>query len=259
MSVAGIYQIVAPSGNFYIGSSLNVPRRFHHHRSEMRSGRHHNSSLVAVARKYGIDALRFEMICCALDKAHLIELEQHFIDTLRPVYNATKVARSAACDDEVRERMSQSIRKSLRHAEARTRNQHLAARAISKAVVRLTDGKVFASGYEAARAVGANTPDNLYTAIRVGNKFSGHYWKYEGSDLTLAQAEHAAKLRAEAGAAQSSASMIEARRREVRRLADGMVFPSIAQAARVIGCNHAAIHRALKTGSKCMGSEWAYV
>lgn len=259
MKVAGIYRIVSPSGNCYVGSSNYIVGRFCRHRSELRGGKHHAKVLQSAANKYGVDALRFEPIFSVFDSADLLSFEQHFIDELKPEYNSSCVAESTSRDPLVAARISQSARASKAHAAARSKNQQKASAAVSRPVVRLTDGANFPSGYDAARAVSAATPDNLFTAIARGNKFCGHYWKYAGDSLSLKQAVANAKAKSEAGAIRSKETMIANRQKGVTRLSDGVMFSSIAGAARAIGCNHSAIHRALREGTNCKGSGWSYV
>jgi group I intron endonuclease len=257
---AGVYRIVSPSGKCYVGSSIDMAARFRTHRYDLRRGRHHARALQAAAAKYGVHALRFEPIVCALDKKSLVALEQFLIDELKPQYNSTRTAACPLHDPCVAERLANSIRSSAAHRDARNRNRLKAHAVLSKAVVRLTDGVVFASSYEAARAMGATKRlDGVSGAIASGYRYAGHYWAYEGSGVTLRDRVAATERRVSDGAAKSKATMVEARRRAIKRIDDEHVFASIAEAARSVGCNHAAIHRSLKFGTRCMGSVWAYV
>lgn len=89
---AGIYRIRnLVNGKCYVGSSVNIRKRWHVHRSYLTRGVHHNRYLTAAWNKYGQDAFTFEVIeYCA--KESLIEREQHYIDTLRPEYNLSPTA-----------------------------------------------------------------------------------------------------------------------------------------------------------------------
>lgn len=85
----GIYAIIAPSGNRYIGSAANIAARWRWHRNALLRGDHHNEALLRAFAKYG-DALRYEIIeTCEV--AHLVEREQAHIDTLpfATLYNGT--------------------------------------------------------------------------------------------------------------------------------------------------------------------------
>jgi group I intron endonuclease len=86
-----IYKITAPSGNFYVGSSIYARRRWNKHRSDLRCNRHHSPALQASANKYGCDALDFEILeFCSREE--LMDREQFYIDTLNPRYNVGLVA-----------------------------------------------------------------------------------------------------------------------------------------------------------------------
>ncbi len=78
--VSGIYVIRnKTNGKIYIGSSKNIRRRMHEHRSELRRGIHDNDHLQKAWRKYGEDAFEFEVLeqC---EVAMLIEREQYWLD-----------------------------------------------------------------------------------------------------------------------------------------------------------------------------------
>lgn len=91
---SGIYRIVSPSGNEYIGSALLFNRRFAKHRHELKTRKHHCKPLQSAYEKYGLENLRFEiLIVCKADD--LIFYEQLVIDSFRPSYNMCKKAGSA--------------------------------------------------------------------------------------------------------------------------------------------------------------------
>lgn len=90
-TTCGVYRITSPSGKFYIGSSVDVKKRWAEHRFHMARGSHHNAPLNAAAKKYGVDAMVFDLLeeC---DRDVVRQAEQRFIDDLKPRYNlATKV------------------------------------------------------------------------------------------------------------------------------------------------------------------------
>jgi group I intron endonuclease len=90
---SGIYKIESPSGNFYIGSAVNIRRRWHEHKTQLNRGTHHSKQLQHAHAKYGLDALVFGVIeFCQIDD--LIIAEQKWLDTLNPKYNSAKTAGS---------------------------------------------------------------------------------------------------------------------------------------------------------------------
>lgn len=85
--LSGIYRILNKiNGNCYIGSSLNVEKRYKHHLSTLR----HNSSRCSILQKafnkYGEDNFEFQVIlCCKLE--YRLYYEQQLIRELNSQYN----------------------------------------------------------------------------------------------------------------------------------------------------------------------------
>ena len=94
----GIYSIKhIESGKQYIGSSIDIKRRWIGHRVDLRRGGHHSRSLQRSWNKYGESGFCFEVLeLCEEEK--LIQLEQKYFDSLRPFsaehlgFNENKIA-----------------------------------------------------------------------------------------------------------------------------------------------------------------------
>jgi hypothetical protein len=235
-----------------------MPRRWRQHAHGLRTGKHHSPSLQAAANKYGVAALMFEPVACALSMDDLLWLEQHIIDTVRPQYNGSQLATGHMRDPQVVARVNAAKASSAANRAALKVNQSLAARAVSKRVVRLTDGEVFPSGYAAAQAHGEKSADNLSTAISKGWKFAGHFWAFEGSSITLAQRVAAWECAEAARKDNAALASARARSKPVRRLLDGRIFPSSRTAAAAVGVHFKALHQALRKGCRAAGSYWVY-
>ena len=85
--LSGIYRILNKiNGNCYIGSSLNVEKRYKHHLSTLR----HNSSRCSILQKafnkYGEDNFEFQVILCCKPEYRLY-YEQQLIRELNSQYN----------------------------------------------------------------------------------------------------------------------------------------------------------------------------
>lgn len=94
--ICGIYRIKnLLDGKCYIGSSVNIHRRWAGHRSELKRNKHHSLYLQRSWNKHGSDNFVFEIIELC-DKSKLIEREQHYIDTENPVYNTVPFAMTCA-------------------------------------------------------------------------------------------------------------------------------------------------------------------
>ncbi len=80
---SGIYQILNVINNKrYIGSAINIDRRWYEHRSDFKKGKN-SSHLQNSYNKYGKENFEFSVIEYVEDENSLIEREQYWIDTLK--------------------------------------------------------------------------------------------------------------------------------------------------------------------------------
>ena len=87
MKISGVYKITNTITNdFYIGSSKNVKHRWAHHKCPSEWKKHPNNSLYNDMQKYGVDKFDFQILIPA-EPDCIKELEQQFIETLKPTYN----------------------------------------------------------------------------------------------------------------------------------------------------------------------------
>jgi group I intron endonuclease len=92
---SGIYKIInLTDKKIYIGSTINLHKRFIEHFNSLRNNKHHNQKLQRSVNKYSINNFVFETIEeCIVNK--LQEREQYYMDLLKPYYNILKIARSS--------------------------------------------------------------------------------------------------------------------------------------------------------------------
>lgn len=93
LKASGIYKISSPSGKFYIGSSVNIHRRWLAHKTRLKAGKHHSMYLQRACNKYGINSLSIEIVTLC-DRSELLSEEQFYIDSLSPEYNVCRIAGS---------------------------------------------------------------------------------------------------------------------------------------------------------------------
>lgn len=81
VSAPGVYQIVdTKTGRFYVGSSVNVAKRWRQHRDRLARGSHPNPMLQALWN-VDPDRLRIGTVqICRLDKAEILQAEQAALD-----------------------------------------------------------------------------------------------------------------------------------------------------------------------------------
>ena len=95
---SGIYAIRnLINQKMYVGSAVNIKRRWKSHRSGLLHGKHHSVKLQRAWSKYGGSAFEW-VVLEAVEKTMLIEREQHWIDLLRSQscgYNVNPTAGSS--------------------------------------------------------------------------------------------------------------------------------------------------------------------
>ena len=93
--MTGIYQIrsISHPERIYIGSSVDIQKRWRKHRSGLKNYKHENARLQNHYNKYGESDLVFSLIICC-NKENLISFEQFYIDSLNPYFNIRKIAES---------------------------------------------------------------------------------------------------------------------------------------------------------------------
>jgi hypothetical protein len=83
----GVYEIVAPSGSRYVGSSVDMRVREKSHFWMLRKGTHHSRALQAAWNKYGSRLLFRPLLVCS--PALRLFYEQRAYNALRPSYNCS--------------------------------------------------------------------------------------------------------------------------------------------------------------------------
>ena len=117
---SGIYKIQSKCKpeRIYIGSAINISRRWTRHRVDLKNNQHSSSKLQRHYNKYGSDDFVFTLLLeCNIDE--LIEKEQLFIDSYSPFFNCFPKAYSSLgrkISDETKRKMSESQKGRKGHA-----------------------------------------------------------------------------------------------------------------------------------------------
>lgn len=128
---SGIYKIQSKSGKIYIGSAIDINKRWNLHKNSMVKNKHHNIHIQRSFNKHGIDYFSFSVLEYC-EKEKLIEREQYYIDMMKPEFNICKTAGSTlgiklgAMSDEQKNKISKShIGKKLsQEAKLKISNAH---------------------------------------------------------------------------------------------------------------------------------------
>jgi group I intron endonuclease len=93
--VSGIYQIqsIARPDRYYIGSAVNIQKRWNRHKSDLKYNKHENKKLQRHCNIYGIEDLVFTVLkVCNVNE--ILFREQFRMDILNPYFNICKTAGS---------------------------------------------------------------------------------------------------------------------------------------------------------------------
>ena len=86
--IIGIYRITNTiTGDFYIGSSKDVKKRWAEHKCKSKWNENPNSPLYQDMQKYGVENFVFEVLE-VVEADKLKEKEQQFIEQYNPTYNS---------------------------------------------------------------------------------------------------------------------------------------------------------------------------
>lgn len=75
----------------YIGSTINLNKRWNEHRKDLSNNRHQNIHLQRFANKYGLDSLKFDILELVDDNIILVR-EQYHIDNTKHLFNISTCA-----------------------------------------------------------------------------------------------------------------------------------------------------------------------
>ena len=90
MKISAVYKITNTiTGDFYIGSSKNVKKRWADHKCPSTWKKCPNNPMYLDMQRYGIDKFEFQILA-EVEEGKLKETEQKFIELLNPTYNSNR-------------------------------------------------------------------------------------------------------------------------------------------------------------------------
>lgn len=96
MKLVGIYKITSPSGNIYIGQSIDLKRRIARYKSNIKASKG-QTKLNRSFSKYGIDSHKFEIVELCLQK-YLNNMERYYQDKFNSIDNGLNLRYTATND-----------------------------------------------------------------------------------------------------------------------------------------------------------------
>lgn len=112
MTFSGIYKICSKThpDRCYIGSAVDMYRRRREHLSYLKGNKHFSKKLQFHYNKYGKDDLEF-FVVSVCDREDLFDVEQRFLDSCKPYFNTSTLAKVFLCahqNEETRLKISRS-------------------------------------------------------------------------------------------------------------------------------------------------------
>ena len=116
----GIYAIKNKiNGRLYIGQSVNIEKRLQDH-FFLSASKTHSKLFDSDIKLYGKEAFD-KFVICECDRAELIELERHYIRTLKPEYNSVRIGDKR--NDEFRNKVREGTKKWWNNLEPDTKEK----------------------------------------------------------------------------------------------------------------------------------------
>lgn len=137
--ISGIYGIFhKESGRAYIGSAVNISRRWYRHRNELKSNTHHCLYLQRAWNKYGEEAFEFKVLeTCLPEKTCLFSREDYWMQKHRKKrYNSGDHPEANAgmpVSEERRKRISEANKNRVNH------KPHYAKRITDEIMLRIAE------------------------------------------------------------------------------------------------------------------------
>lgn len=131
---SGIYQITNKVNNkIYIGSSVNIEKRWREHKSDLKNNRHHSKHLQRSWELHGSSAFEFTILEIVENSKLLLEREQHYLDNLKPYEREIGYNNCASASSPLGYKHSEEARSNMSKAKIGHKHSEETKRKMSKA------------------------------------------------------------------------------------------------------------------------------
>lgn len=259
--IIGVYAIQAPDGRLYIGSSVNVKKRWSEHKSRLLHGKHDNPILSNLAAEVGVESLRFRLLLrCFLDD--LRACEQAAIDRMKPALNILPTAERLLTEQWKRPgfRARNTERAARQNAERWSDPAFVENARARVAAMQTTDIKEKAAASrrrvmkergQAYRNVAEAATATLKKLHAAPSFAAAHSERMRENMKRLSQDPEFQRKRNEAARA--------CHQKKIRCITTGEVFPSRGEAAKAKGISESVISKQLRGLPTRSGLEWEYL
>ena len=259
--VSGVYAIESTDGRMYIGSSVNIEKRWSEHKSRLRNGRHANQILAGEVASNGLDSLQCRvLIRCAPENLRLYE--QRAIDAMKPALNVLQTAERYLTEHWKRPdfRARNSARAKAHNAAlwndpafVEKAKQRVSAMQTDEVKERSLEGrkKAMAARGEAYQNV-AKSSSATFKRLHADPEFAKAHAERKRLEMLERSKDPEFCRRRDAAAA-------DANKKPIRCTTTGQVFPSKNEAAQALGISVALITKQLRGLPTRTNLQWEYL
>lgn len=177
--------------NIYIGSSVNIKKRFCQHRNSLRKNKHHNKYLQRSWNKYGEENFEFIVIERHSYPEKILGRENKCILLYNPEYNSVRVNKEGrfVLSEETKRRISESNKGKSHGVKGQKPSEQTRLATIesnkkrtgehnpnSKKVINIVTKEIFSCAREAAQSIGI--PKSTLLAKLIGNRRNDTLLRY---------------------------------------------------------------------------------
>lgn len=259
--LSGVYAIKSKDCDIYIGSSVDIRKRWNEHKSRLRNCCHDNPILSKVAERDGVDSLNLELlIICS--KENLRFYEQLAIDAINPSLNVLKTSKHYLTEQwkrsDFRERNTERVRKLNK---TMWRNADFVAKAKSRACVMQTPEAKTKSVSNRNKAIAERgmAYKNISSASSATLKRLHADPEFSKKHSQRKRSEMLERCKDKEFCAKRDKAAADANKKPILCITTGESFPSKNEAAKTMGISVSLISKQLRGLSTRTKLQWKYV